>query len=243
MCIRDSLGLVGMPPADTVAQPQRYVWDVVGWVLPESAAAPLFVSEVMDAVTPGSAAAAGNPEQVKRTTPQAGGRWMELSLVFSGGVLELHRNGRLVARAPASADTATPIRVAGYGMDHVLTIGAAEIGPALITLAPSVPAPVAQVTLDARTVVDDVTLARLGTDLAQSFPSGVVPTQGYRVLVHPDGRITSLATQGGAGTAGAAISWQFQGVYAEAEDLATVEIEPTSGRVTLSKVTPSRSAQ
>ena len=228
--------LPAAPTATTSANPDRLVWEVVGWVLPEpvapaTVATPELVSSIIDAVKPGDLSAV-DPLVAQRIDPTIGGDWMELSLVFSGSSLELWRDGRLIARRTLTGVT----RLEGYQKVHTLFIGVAEIGTALGGTATAA-------STDSTTIFDDIQLVRLGVDQPQTFPGGVEPAQGYRILVHPDGRITPVATASGTpAVPGTSIVWSFTGVFDENEDTANVTIIPTSGAVSTSKVTLSQSA-
>ena len=202
--------------------PKRMVWEVVGWVLPKDGT-PQLISSLSNAVKPDLSAIL--PDDAQRLDPTIGGIWMEISLVYTGNSLELHRDGRLIAvKALTGAE-----RLAGYGQPHNLFIGTADIASALGGSGP--------ITTDAKTVFDDIQLVRLGVDQPQVFPGGVVPKAAYRILIHPDGRIASLGT-----VAANPITWQFTGVFDEKEDVAQVDINPTSGTISASNVKLSASA-
>ncbi len=225
-------------PMTLNTNPNRLVWELIGWVLPEGTTTPEFVRSLVDAVKPSDQTQLNDLELAQRIDPTNGGAWMDVSLVFSGSSLELWRDGRLIARHPLSGIT----RIEGYQKAHTLFIGAATIGTQLSGLAPTLTTTATPALAGATTIFDDIQLVRLGVDQPQVFPGGVEPKQGYRVLVHPDGRITSLATITSAAQTGTSLIWSFTGVFDEKEDTADITINPTSGTVSATQVKLSASA-
>ena len=205
----------------------RFVWEIVGWVKPETGN-PEYISSLKDAVRATDLSEILDPDAPK-LDPTIGGSWMEISLIYTGNSLELQRDGRIIAvRDLGGAAT----RLDGHKKPHTLFIGQAKVGTLLGGTG-------ALISTDEKSIFDNIQLVRLGADQPQVLPGGVVPAEpkGYRVLVHPDGRITALGV-----TATNSITWTFTGVFDEQEDKANITINPTSGTVTTTNVTLSPSA-
>ena len=240
------------PPAGytpTLPSRDRPCYDLIGWVRTDAGIHT--VASIMDAVDPGTTSATGQNDlgqaKAARRIGYAGDAWEEVALVSTGAALELMRNGQLVARL----ELAAPV-IVGAGATHRITLGSGTVGSALAASL-GLPAPPSYGTdadkhINGKTRLDDVSLMRLGVDQQRQLPNGVVPLQTYRMVVRPDGRLqdqspTALTDPTGlpALTSGGR-RWIFSGVFAEAQDYATVDIDSTTGAISLSQLTLSRNA-
>ena len=227
----------------------RPCYDLIGWV--RTAAGIHTVASIMNAVDPGTTTATGQTDlgqaKAARRISYAGEAWEEVALVSTGAALELMRNGQLVARLPLAA----PV-IVGAGTTHRITLGSGTVGSALAASlglsGPPAYGSDAEKHINAQTRLDDVSLMRLGVDQQRQLPNGVVPLQTYRMVVRPDGRLqdqspTPLNDPTGlpALTSGG-VRWIFSGVFAEAQDYATVDVDSTTGTIFLSQLKLSRNA-
>lgn len=195
--------------------PDRLCWDVLGWVMPEGATTPFIISSITDSV------ASGTADQKFLVDGDDGGRWEEITMVYTGASLELYRDGIQIAHV----DTGVPTRVSGYNQAHRLFIGGAVVNG----LAPAK-------VIDSATVIDDIALFRLGTDQPGQLAPGVDAAQNARLLVRPDGRISDELSPGAT-----TVDLTFTGVFAEKEDKTIISITSGTGLIS-SKIIPSKSA-
>ncbi len=149
---------------------------------------------------------------------------------------------------------AAGLKVVGRAAHHRLAIGSGEVGTGLAGALAGVTAPAygsdADKHLPPEAVLDDLMFVRLGSDQPQPLPNGVQPVQTYRAVVRPDGRIAdqspaataSIPVMASGAAATTTMRWIFSGVYQEAEDYAYVDVENSTGVVSLSKIQASRSA-
>jgi Tfp pilus assembly protein FimT len=216
-------------PLIPVTNPERRVWQLVGWILPESGGTPIMINETDDALQMDETSL--NTAIAQRQAPDIGEQWHEVSLLFSGSTLELFRDGRTIARK--SLPAGSTYRVAGNGAAHRLFIGSASAGA---SLANGILTAGTTAQIDSKTTIDDISLFRLGVDLPHQLPVGVVPDAAYRIALHPNGRIANLTSIANP------LTWNFRGVFNEAEDMAAISLDRATGRVTSSKVTLSASA-
>jgi prepilin-type N-terminal cleavage/methylation domain-containing protein len=207
----------------------RHCWEIVGWVMGDQGTTPVVVASIEDSVS-----ASGNPETNFLRDGDSGGRWEEISLVYTGSTLELYRDGVAIAKK-----TNAPTRIAGNGNIHQLIIGSAsnvnQLLPRLVGTASST------VFINKDTVIDDIALFRLATDQPGRLAPGVTINRNVRLLIQPDGQMQDLPLAGSAPPPGD-ISLKFQGVFAEQDDIAEITITPGTGLIKSSRVTLSKSA-
>ena len=242
-----SFPAIPLPSGVNTPTLNRPCYDLVAWV--RTASGIIAISAIDDAVEPGTETLTADPARAARRIASGGSRWEEVSLVYTGEHLELMREGVLVAMKAAAG-----LKVVGRAAHHRLAIGSGEVGTGLAGALAGVTAPAygsdADKHLPPEAVLDDLMFVRLGSDQPQPLPNGVQPVQTYRAVVRPDGRIadqspaatTSIPVMASGAAATTTMRWIFSGVYQEAEDYAYVDVENSTGVVSLSKIQASRSA-
>lgn len=225
------------PPTFTTAPNlNRPCWDLVGWVVAGGAVEA--ISSVDDAVEPGTTGPTltGDPDKAARRVGYAGGTWEEVSLLLSGRVLELYRDGNLVAHR----ELAAPPRVDGNGQAHRLVLGSLSLAAGLAARLGT--APSTDLHLPPDGAIDDVSVVRLGSDQPRPLPNGIVPWQTYEILVRPDGRLSSLPVTGAAAlpaglpAQSAPVRLVFTGTQDERDDYAIIDLGAGTGAVESSQI-------
>ncbi len=192
-------GLILMPDTRAIqkvsgATANLACYEIVGWVRPDGAPAPIEVSSLDIADVPTgvlrdepllhpSVSGETHPNDV--AGPLAGGRWEELGLLYDGERLVLYRNGRRVGEKLLPSGSASHLPTGGAQV-HIGEAGAQSAEDACF---------------------DDCRLYRLATDQLGRLPGQVVPNDDYQIVAHPDGRVevnvaetaAKLAGAGGAG--------------------------------------------
>ena len=231
-------------PALNVAftPPKRACWDLVGWIRTESGIE--IITNVTDAIDPSTLLPLDDVDKAARRIGYAGGVWEEVSLMQSDTWLELYRAGILVARRELAAAP----RIAGSGQPHRLVMGSLSLAAGVAGALDLPPAPQLHIPVDAA-AIDDVSLVRLGTDQAQQLPNGVVPYRAYAMIVRPDGRMSSIAMGGPSDPPGlpditpGSIRWLFSGTQNERDDVAVIDLSPSTGAVVASTLSLQRMAK
>ncbi len=166
-------------------------YEIVGWVRPQGALAPVEVSSLDSADIPTGVlrdepllhpSVSGETHPNDIAGPLAGGRWEELGLLYDGERLVLYRNGRRVGEKLLPTGSASRLPTGGAQI-HIGEAGTQ--------------------TADA-TCFDDCRLYRLATDQLGRLPGQVVPNDDYQIVAHPDGRVevnvaAAAATAAGVG--------------------------------------------
>lgn len=207
----------------------RHCWEILGWVMPESGTTPVVVGSIDDSTSNG-----GSWEKNFLLDGDSGGRWEEISLVYTGTTLELYRDGVGIAQR----STNVPLRIAGNKSIHQLIIGAASN----VNQLPNLTGASSSIKfINSETIIDDISLFRLATDQPGRLAPGVTITRNVHLLIQPDGQMQDLPLAGSAPPPGD-ISLKFQGVFAEQDDIAEITITPGTGLIKSSKITLSKSA-
>ena len=209
----------------------RHCWEILGWVMPESGTTPVVVGSIDNSTSNG-----GSSEKNFLLDGDSGGRWEEISLVYTGTTLELYRDGVAIAQQ----STGVPSRIAGNKNIHQLIIcSASNVDklplPRLAGVGSSTKF------INTKTIIDDIALFRLATDQPGQLAPGVTIDRNVRLLIQPDGQIQDLLLAGSP-TSAPDISLKFHGVFAEQEDFAEITITPGTGLIESSKITLSKSA-
>lgn len=224
------------PTFSTSPNLDRPCWDLVGWVVAGGTVEA--ISSVDDAVDPGTPGPArtNDPDKAARRIGYAGGTWEEVSLLLSGQVLELYRDGLLVAHRQLT----TPPRVDGNGQVHRLVLGSLSLASGLAGRLGTATA--SDLHLPPEAAIDDVSVVRLGSDQPRTLPNGIVPWQTYEVLVRPDGRLSSLPVAGAAAlppgfpASTAPVRLVFTGTQNERDDYVIIDLGADTGAIRSSQI-------
>lgn len=144
---------------------------------------------------------------------EAGGRWVEVGLLYDRARLALLVEGRTLAELPVDSPDLLPGQHLYLGQ---LTSSATTAD--VITLPADDPA-----STDPAWILDECRLERLSTGLAGTLPKGVVAEQDARITCYPDGRVR-VQLGGSEVAAGSAATLSFKGLNEEQADRATITI-------------------
>lgn len=230
------------PTFSTAPNLNRPCWDLVGWIVVGGLVEA--ISSVDHAIDPGTIGPAltNDPDKAARRIGYAGGTWEEVSLLLSGQVLELYRDGLLVAQRTLTA----PPRVDGHGQVHRLVLGSLSLASGLAGRLGTATA--SDLHLPPEGSIDDVSLVRLGSDQPRNLPNGIVPWQTYQLLVRPDGRLSSLPVAGvtalpaGLPAQAAPVRLVFTGTQNERDDYAIIDLGADTGAIRSSQITLGKTA-
>lgn len=224
-------GTVPTPAAGVTTldpNPKRYCWDIIGWVMPQGSRQPFVISSLSNSTWDGGI----NDDDRFLRDGDAGGRWEEIALVYTGTALALYRDGIEIAHR---ADDTNITILAGHGVTHRLYIGSANIDTG--TTPPGVER------IDPDTIIDDIALFRLGTDQPGHLAPGVFIDRNVRLRVVPSGMIYDEKLPGESLlTSANDLLLKFHGVFAEEEDTAEITITPGTGLISSSHIKLSKSA-
>jgi prepilin-type N-terminal cleavage/methylation domain-containing protein len=181
-------------------------WDVVGWI--NDASGYHRVCSIEDSIVTPATYLPSSAMDV--AGPIVGNRWEEFGLLYDGHVLELYRNGRVIARNNGPFSGVPAIAAACNGPISIAE-GTFSSLPGNFGASP-VPKRTLQGTLD------NLRLLRLGTDRAASLPSGVTADNDYQLTVRPDGivennlsALSNPSNPTSQHTLGATVTFQIMG--------------------------------
>ncbi len=119
-----------------------------------------------------------NPDANDYGSPMVGETWEDLGLLYDGQNAVLYRNGQIIGSKAITMPIPTSAANIHLGQ---LTI------PSLVGNPPY---------NGQGTVIDEVRIYRLGNGSAGRLPDGVVPTDDFRVVANPDGKIALASVNG-----------------------------------------------